>query len=487
MNVFCFRDFLLSAFFAVIICADKVSYRDVHVFRIDAKNQKELDKVKSIRNAYPTDHIWRSASSASPEGQLVHLAYSKRQVREVSDALNHLKLRHNIVIRDLQAVIDRQDRETASVPSRLKRGADCKCCNESMLADFMSYNDVMEWLKYLVQCKSKDKSLNLRTFDFGKTYENRPLRGIEIGAPADGAKAKPVIWLHANEHAREWLAGSTAIYIINSLVNDKEYKDLVHGIHWLIVPIENPDGYEYTRSTDRLWRKNRNPEYGLKKDKSGGKCQGDDCKTGEHCVGVDLNRNWDAKWSRHVDTSENPCEYQVYDGPHAFSEPESAGARDKINEHISNMGAFFSLHTYGQLWLVPYSFSGTEKPDDIDEVQSVAEEGARKIMDLSGSNWTTGPSPNILYAVSGSGMDWAKLNGVKYSYTLELPPKDDKSNDGSAFVPSKSEIVPAGDQVIAGIKYVAIQVMKEWAEKHPNDIHFKALVRRMDDDATREN
>ena len=46
MGVFCFRDFLLSAFFAVIICADKVSYRDVHVFRIDAKNQKELDKVK---------------------------------------------------------------------------------------------------------------------------------------------------------------------------------------------------------------------------------------------------------------------------------------------------------------------------------------------------------------------------------------------------------------------------------------------------------
>merc|ERR1712142_984174 len=86
MGVFCFRDFLLSAFFAVIICADKVSYRDVHVFRIDAKNQKDLDKVKSIRNAYPTDHIWRSANSASPEGQLVHLAYSKRQVREVRDA-----------------------------------------------------------------------------------------------------------------------------------------------------------------------------------------------------------------------------------------------------------------------------------------------------------------------------------------------------------------------------------------------------------------
>ena len=60
---------------------------------------------------------------------------------------------------------------------------------------------------------------------------------------------------------------------------------------------------------------------------------------------------------------------QVYDGPSAFSEPESAGARDKINQFIKNMGAFFSIHTFGQLWLVPYSFSGTEKPEDFDDIQ----------------------------------------------------------------------------------------------------------------------
>jgi len=278
------------------------------------------------------------------------------------------------------------------------------------------------------------------------------------------SKVKPTIWIHANEHAREWLAGSTAIYIIDRLVNDNKFKKLVNDIHWLIVPIENPDGYEFTHTKDRLWRKNRNPTYGKGLKKT---CSGEDCKE-KACVGVDLNRNWDARWSSHVDTSEDPCEYQVFDGPKAFSEPESVGARDEIKKHLDTMGAFFSLHTFGQLWLVPYSFSGTEKPADIDDVMAVGKEGAAKASAVHKTNYTAGISPVILYAVSGSGMDWAKLNGVKYSYTLELRPHDDDpSNDGSAFVASKNMIIPTGEEVIAGIEHVANRVIKEWNEKHP--------------------
>merc|ERR1711942_204206 len=117
-------------------------------------------------------------------------------------------------------------------------------------------------------------------------------------------------------------------------------------------------------------------------------------------------------------------------------------------------------------WLVPYSFSGTEKPEDFDDIQAVASQGAKKIAAIHKTNWTAGPSPKILYAVSGSGMDWAKLNGVKYSYTLELRPHDDPLNDGASFVASKREIIPAGEEVIVGIEHVADRVIKEWNEKH---------------------
>ena len=44
-----------------------------------------------------------------------------------------------------------------------------------------------------------------------------------------------------------------------------------------IAPVLNPDGYEHTHTTDRLWRKNK-------------------AKNIDGTVGVDLNRNWPNHW-----------------------------------------------------------------------------------------------------------------------------------------------------------------------------------------------
>jgi len=69
-----------------------------------------------------------------------------------------------------------------------------------------------------------------------------------------------------------------ATYIIRELVekNATEYLDNIN-IH--ITPCANPDGYEYTTTLDRFWRKNR----------SNTSVPG--------CIGVDLNRNWDFKYN----------------------------------------------------------------------------------------------------------------------------------------------------------------------------------------------
>lgn len=50
-----------------------------------------------------------------------------------------------------------------------------------------------------------------------------------------------------------------------------------------ITPVFNPDGYEYTFTDDRLWRKTRRPT-----NKKG-------------CIGTDVNRNWNFKWGRKFD------------------------------------------------------------------------------------------------------------------------------------------------------------------------------------------
>jgi murein tripeptide amidase MpaA len=62
----------------------------------------------------------------------------------------------------------------------------------------------------------------------------------------------------AGMHAREWISTAVATYILNQLVEKNEnYTRLLDITDWIIMPIANPDGYEFTHTEDRLWRKTR--------------------------------------------------------------------------------------------------------------------------------------------------------------------------------------------------------------------------------------
>ncbi len=63
-------------------------------------------------------------------------------------------------------------------------------------------------------------------------------------------------------HAREWMAPASALYMIDTLVQGREDSEqsrekLLDLADWVILPLANPDGYAYTWSADRNWRKNR--------------------------------------------------------------------------------------------------------------------------------------------------------------------------------------------------------------------------------------
>lgn len=51
-------------------------------------------------------------------------------------------------------------------------------------------------------------------------------------------------------HAREWVTTPVTLYSIHRLVENlrNEDRDLLEGTDWIILPMANPDGYEYSIS-----------------------------------------------------------------------------------------------------------------------------------------------------------------------------------------------------------------------------------------------
>lgn len=84
--------------------------------------------------------------------------------------------------------------------------------------------------------------------DIGKTQEGRSLTVVRV-AKSRTKKAKRAIVVDAGIHAREWIAPATALYLLNQLVeNTQTHKDLLDGLDWYILPLVNPDGYEYSHT-----------------------------------------------------------------------------------------------------------------------------------------------------------------------------------------------------------------------------------------------
>nr|CAD7268069.1 unnamed protein product [Timema shepardi] len=104
-----------------------------------------------------------------------------------------------------------------------------------------------DWIQsYLRKLEKKYRKL-VRVESIGKTYEGRDILVIQIST--DRSARRPIVLIDAGIHAREWIAPSMALYIINRLVeNQDDTEELAAKVDWHIIPVINPDGYEYTHT-----------------------------------------------------------------------------------------------------------------------------------------------------------------------------------------------------------------------------------------------
>ena len=211
---------------------------------------------------------------------------------------------------------------------------------------YHSLDEINQRIDWLVQTYSDILSTKV----LATTHEKRDIQVVIVREP--GAVNKPVIWVDCGIHAREWISPPTCLHIVDRLidsansVNPKE--NLLAVYDFYIIPVGNPDGYAYTWTTDRMWRKNRRPNGEVNNRQSpffGWKCD----------FGADPNRNFPINFDG---ASNNPCDGS-YRGESPFSEAESQAVRNGVQQMKNTYGkdriaAFISIHAHSQLWMSPY-------------------------------------------------------------------------------------------------------------------------------------
>ncbi|CAI9579113.1 unnamed protein product [Staurois parvus] len=223
-------------------------------------------------------------------------------------------------------------------------------------------------------------------------------------------------WHFVNGLLKSYLYNITAI---------KSYIKPSKNIDFYIVPVLNIDGFVYSWTTDRLWRKSRSPH------------------NNRTCFGVDLNRNFDSKWCS-IGASTN-CSSLTFCGTGPASEPEVHAVQQLMNRLKSDILGFLTIHSYGQLILLPYGY--TRNPSvNHEEMLSIGEKAAARLTQIHGTKYRVGSASHILYNNSGSSRDWATDLGIPLSYTFEL-----RDNGTDGFILPADQIKPTCEETTVAI------------------------------------
>ncbi len=255
----------------------------------------------------------------------------------------------------------------------------------------------------------------------GKSVEGRELWAIKISdnVAQDEPEAETVFL--GGHHAREWIAVDVPFLIASRLVNqygtDTTITRLVNQSEIWIVPMVNPDGHQYSVTTDRLWRKNRR-------------------STGDGTFGVDLNRNYGYEWGGPGSSGDTFSE--IYRGPLAFSEPETRAVRDFLQRRQTK--ALISYHNFSQLVLYPWGHTNNPAPDE-PLLQNLAVAIADRIRVVHAVTYTPQQSSD-LYLASGDTTDWLYGEYRVPNFTIELRPR----SSFPGFELPESEITPTFEE-----------------------------------------
>jgi hypothetical protein len=277
-------------------------------------------------------------------------------------------------------------------------------------AFFDCFRQPSEVFAFLDQLVTENPKIFSKIPQIAKTIEGRVIPGYKIST----GKGRKPLYTQGLIHAREWIAGSSTFYTMAALLdglraNDPVVTAIFNEYEWHFVPILNLDGYQYTWTTTRLWRKNRRPVFGS-------------------MFGVDINRNYPpvAFW----DKDDASPQQEDYGGSGVLSEPETAGSWDYVKK--LNIYGAIDMHSYGGQVLRAYGNQKGTPPAPYGPKLKVLGDAMAK---AAGSAYSSILSAE-LYVAYGCFDDAVFQELNKPAFTIEMA--------GTSFIASESTIRPAG-------------------------------------------
>jgi len=280
---------------------------------------------------------------------------------------------------------------------------------------------------------------NVNVSSIGSSFEGRPIKLVKI----NGGRGLPKILVDAGIHAREWISPAATLFVLERLARSiaRRADRIATGEYeWHVLPLANPDGYEYSRTTDRMWRKNtrKNP--------------------GSKCVGVDLNRNFPEGYG--IGASKNPCS-EVYQGPNPLSEPESVSLNSYV-EATKGIKAAVSVHSFGNVLIFPWGYTTTPHKNK-SKLSKMANFISEHIEKKTKEFYKPGTAREVFGSwglAGGATDDYYITKGIPYSFTFELPGKDKRGNKFEFLLPA-SNIKRVGNQLHNGLFALATALKKD--------------------------
>ncbi|OWR42036.1 hypothetical protein KGM_204330 [Danaus plexippus plexippus] len=260
------------------------------------------------------------------------------------------------------------------------------------------------------------------------TIMENPIHMMMVDDPSSGQimSAKKTVMIVAGIQGRDHHAVTAAMYVLYQLIERSEaHSDLLTKFRFWIVPVFNPDGYDYSMTFPqrREWTKNVRQSWDS--------CQGRIlCRTCEEfgvgctirpCYGVNLDRNFEYQWIPTEELrSEHPCG-MLYAGPRQLSEAETIALTHFLHSQRTPIHTFIAFKE-GDVLGIMYPYSHTKKRRAFDHIyRHRASRAAAAANSISGRPYVAGQTSEFLPLYAGGVEDWVDGHlGIDNTYTVMM-------------------------------------------------------------------